>query len=103
MSSHEAGGFVRGRGRDDANQSDSPVNGVKAPGKTISKRTTRGFHDDSLRLRPEGYDTILGEHGATLSGGQRQRIAIARVILRNAPILIFDEATSLDSHAPLVP
>ena len=41
-----------------------------------------------------GYDTILGEHGATLSGGQRQRIAIARAILRDAPILLLDEATS---------
>ncbi len=41
-----------------------------------------------------GYDTVLGEHGATLSGGQRQRIAIARAILRDAPILLLDEATS---------
>ena len=43
---------------------------------------------------PEGYDTVIGENGASLSGGERQRISIARAIMKDAPVIILDEATA---------
>ena len=62
--------------------------------KDIEAAAIRANAHDFIQRLPDGYETLVGERGVKLSGGERQRVAIARAILSDAPILIFDEATS---------
>ncbi len=66
----------------------------RATEQEVVEAARRAFVDEFVRHLPDGYDTMVGEYGATLSGGQKQRICIARAILRDPTILIFDEAMS---------
>ncbi len=85
---------------DDSVRANIAYGRIEAGDRDIVAAARTAGADSFIRELPDGYDTMIGEHGVKLSGGQRQRLSIARAMLKDAPILLLDEATSaLDAEA----
>ncbi|MBM85170.1 MAG: lipid A export permease/ATP-binding protein MsbA [Rhodospirillaceae bacterium] len=85
---------------DDTIEANIAYGRVGATAEEIKEASRHAAADAFIEALPEGYSTVVGEHGMKLSGGQRQRIAIARAMLKDSPILLLDEATSsLDTES----
>ena len=66
----------------------------EAPMEKVIEAAKKACCHDFIMQLPEGYDTVIGEGGASLSGGEKQRISIARAIMKDAPVIVLDEATA---------
>ena len=79
------------------------IGGYDVPHEQIVAAAKKACCDDFITALPDGYNTVIGEGGASLSGGEKQRISIARAMLKDAPIVILYGATARSSSSAFTP